>query len=84
VYKVESADEAGHEVALLPEAVLPAYASSIDLLMLHPWGGESLRRTDPESPMRTHVFGADGAGLAIYLVLEDQQRVVVLRVLWSG
>jgi hypothetical protein len=34
--------------------------------------------------MRSQVFGIDGAGLAIYLILENQQRVVVLRVLWSG
>jgi hypothetical protein len=33
--------------------------------------------------MRSHTF-SDGAGLAIYLILGDQQRVVVLRVLWSG
>jgi hypothetical protein len=84
VYKVESADEAGHQVAALPETALPAYASLIDLIALHPWSGEPLRGTDPDSPMRSHVFGIDGTGLAIYLILEDQQRVVVLRVVWSA
>jgi hypothetical protein len=84
VYKVESDDQAGHQVAALPEDALVAYASLIDLVALHPWSGEPLRGTDSTSPMRTHTFGHNGTGLAIYLILEDQQRVVVLRVLWAG
>jgi hypothetical protein len=83
VYKVESDDEAAYQIAALPEAALPAYASLIDLVALHPWSGEPLRGTDPASPMRSHTF-SEGAGLAIYLILEDQQRVVVLRVLWAA
>lgn len=34
--------------------------------------------------MRTHPFGEHGDGLAIYLILEQQRLVVVLRVLWIG
>jgi len=83
VYKVESDDEAAYQIAALPEAALPAYASLIDLVALHPWSGEPLRGTDPASSMRSHTF-SEGAGLAIYLILEDQQRVVVLRVLWAA
>jgi hypothetical protein len=29
------------------------------------------------------TFGDDGAGLVIYLVIEDQQRVSLLRVIWA-
>jgi hypothetical protein len=83
VYKVESDDEAAYQIAALPEAALPAYASLIDLVALHPWSGEPLRGTDTSSPMRSRTF-SEGAGLAIYLILEDQQRVVVLRVLWAA
>jgi hypothetical protein len=32
--------------------------------------------------MRSHTFGSGGRGLAIYYILEDQRRVVVVRVLW--
>lgn len=28
------------------------------------------------------MFGAQSEGIAIYLILEDQQRVDVLRVVW--
>jgi hypothetical protein len=83
VYKVESDDEAAYQIAALPEGALPAYASLIDLVALHPWSGEPLRGTDPASAMRSHTF-SEGAGLAICLILEDQQRVVVLRVLWAA
>jgi hypothetical protein len=34
--------------------------------------------------MRTHTFGEGAHGLAIYLVLEPDRRVVILRVLWVG
>jgi len=84
VYEVVSDDAAGHQVAALPEDALTAYASLIDLIALHPWSGEPLRSRDAASPMRAHTFGPYNAGLAIYLILEDQQRVVVLRVLWAG
>jgi hypothetical protein len=34
--------------------------------------------------MRTHAFGKHDQGLVIHLILDDQRRVVVLRVLWAG
>jgi hypothetical protein len=34
--------------------------------------------------MRTHALGEHGQGLVIYVILDDQRRVVVLRVLWTG
>jgi hypothetical protein len=33
--------------------------------------------------MRSRTF-SDGAGITIDLILGDQQRIVVLRVLWSA
>jgi len=43
VYQVESDDNAGYQVAKLPEDALAAYASLIDLIALHPWSGEPQR-----------------------------------------
>lgn len=34
--------------------------------------------------MRAHAFGKHGEGLAVYVILDDQRRVIVLRVLWVG
>jgi hypothetical protein len=30
------------------------------------------------------VFGGAGEGIAVYLILEDQRRVVVVSVTWVG
>ena len=48
------------------------------------WSGEAYNRQRPDANMRTHAFGQRDQGLAIYLILDDQRRVVVLRVLWTG
>jgi hypothetical protein len=34
--------------------------------------------------MRTHTFGEGADGLAIYMILDADRRVVILRVLWLG
>ena len=49
-----------------------------------PWGGEAYDRQRPDGNMRTYLFGEHDQGMAIYLILDDQRRVVVLRVLWAG
>jgi hypothetical protein len=36
----------------------------------------------PDGAMRQLVLGPGGAGVVVYLVLEDQQRVDVIRVVW--
>jgi hypothetical protein len=38
----------------------------------------------PDGAMRQWVFGQHGEGAVVYLVLEEQERVDVLRVLWLG
>jgi hypothetical protein len=42
----------------------------VAVLELAPWGGDSLKRSNPDGEVRTHHFGHDGEGLAIYLVLD--------------
>ncbi|MGH3544668.1 MAG: hypothetical protein ACRDPW_01850 [Mycobacteriales bacterium] len=54
------------------------------VLEVAPWSGESYNRQRPNANMRTHVFSDHQLGLAIYLILEQQRRVIVLRVLWLG
>jgi hypothetical protein len=49
-----------------------------------PWGGEACNRQRADTNMRTYAFGQHDQGLVIYLILDDQRRVVVLRVLWAG
>jgi len=41
-------------------------------------------RQRPDANMRRRTFGTHAEGLAIYVVLEQQRRVIVLRALWAG
>jgi hypothetical protein len=84
MYSVETEAAAVDEIAALPAEALPAYAELISLLEVAPWSGNPYNTQRPDTSMRTHTFGDGGHGLAIYLVLEDERRVVVLRVLWIG
>jgi hypothetical protein len=47
-------------------------------------GRRGYDRQRPDRNMRTYVFGKHDEGMVIYLILEDQRRVIVLRVLWAG
>jgi hypothetical protein len=84
VYSVESEQLALEQIAALPAEALPFYAELMALLETAPWSGESYNMQRSDANMRTHVFGQHGQGLAIYLILEDQRRVIVLRVWWMG
>jgi hypothetical protein len=84
VYSVESEQHALDQVMALPAEALPFYAELMTVLETAPWGGEAYDRQQPDGNMRTHVFGKHDQGLVIYLILDDQRRVVVLRVLWAG
>jgi len=83
VYAVETDAEVVEQIAALPASALRSYAELMSLLEVAPWSGESYNRQRPDANMRSHPFGTNGEGLAIYLILEDQRRVVVLRVLWA-
>ena len=84
MYSVESEQRALEQIAALPAEALPFYAELMALLETAPWSGETYNRQRPDANMRTHVFGKHNQGLAIYLILDDQRRVIVLRVLWMG
>jgi hypothetical protein len=47
-------------------------------------GRSPYRADNPEGNMRKMVFGRGAEGIAVYLVLEQQRRVVVVSVTWVG
>lgn len=61
---------------------MSSYAEVRALLEVAPWSGEAYNRQRPDANMRTHTFGKQGEGVVIYMILDDQRRVIVLRVLW--
>ena len=49
-----------------------------------PWNGQPQHEDNPDGAVRQLVFGPDGAGLVVYLIVDDLQRVDVLKVMWLG
>jgi hypothetical protein len=81
VFQVNLFDEARAVATALPYDLRKVFDEFLDLLELEPHTGELYR--PPDSDLRTAVL-AEGRVLVIWLVLDDQARVEVLRVVWSG
>jgi len=84
VYSVETVADAQDEIAALPAGALASFAELMALLEVAPWSGDAYNRRRPDANMRAHPFGIHDEGLAIYLILESDRRVMLVRVLWIG
>jgi hypothetical protein len=84
VYELEVDPEAAGDVEGLPASALGLFAEVLSLLEIAPWSGQAYNRHRPDGNMRAVPFGANGEGFVVYLILEDQLRVAVLRVIWLG
>lgn len=84
MYTVDAYSEAQEGIAALPTSALSDYAEVLDRLRDDPWSGRPYVDAEPVGNVRVLTFGPDSRGLITYLILEDQQRVVVLRVQWAG
>ena len=83
MYSVDIDAEVSEQVEALPPTALLAFAELMVVREPAPCSGDPFNRKHPERNMRTMTFGDDGAGLVVYLVIEDQQRVSLLRVIWA-
>ncbi|MFI7004712.1 hypothetical protein [Nocardia sp. NPDC050175] len=68
----------------LPVEALMHFAELISFLELTPWEGPPYRDDNPDSGMRRMAFGQGSEGLVVYVVLEQDRRVVVVSVTWVG
>jgi hypothetical protein len=85
VYDVTTDERSQPQIEALPADGLAPFAEVRAALEVAPWStGESLNDEYPDAPVRSVVFGAEGQGMATYLVLEWQRRVDVLDVTWLG
>ncbi len=69
------------QIATLPYEALSHYAQALGVLEVAPWNGDPYNFANPEGAMRAMIFG-EGRGKVIYLILEDQRRVDVLKIMW--
>ncbi len=70
------------QLAELSSVALAGYAQALAVLELVPWNGDPINADNPEGNVRVIPFG--DAGMVIYLILEDQQRVDVLELIWGS
>lgn len=84
MYRVNTDDEAMAQIDALPVAAALGYAEALGVMKLVPWNGLPLNKANPDGAVRQLIFGPGGYGTVTYLILEDQQRVDVLRVQWAG
>lgn len=82
MYVVDTDDDVDEQIAALPAKALSFFAELMTLLELSPWASASYDREQPDANMRTHPFGPAGEGFIIYLILELERRVSILRVVW--
>ena len=82
MYLIVVDEEAQEQVAALPTSLLPHYAEALDIATMAPWSGKPYNPDKPLAAMRHLIFGPQGRGEVIYVIVEDQQRVDVLRVYW--
>jgi hypothetical protein len=81
VYLVEFDGPAEEQLLGVPHGALTALAAAVVSLGSDPWAGDSFG-PDPKGNMRTELFGPNAEGMLVYVILERQQRVVVVRVVW--
>lgn len=84
MYTVTLDDESEPQVGALPPVALAPFAELRAALEVAPWNGDPFDRLKPDGAIRTWTFGPNSEGMAVYLVLESQQRVDLLKVLWAG
>jgi len=84
VYRLVIYPEVQEQIAALPDEALIGYADVLDVLELAPWSGQSQHAGNPEGAVRRWMFGPEGTGHVIYLILEDQREVHVALVQWLG
>ncbi|WP_331764125.1 hypothetical protein OG225_43475 (plasmid) [Nocardia sp. NBC_01377] len=82
MYSYEQADEVGQVLAGMPIELLEYFAELIAFLELTPWTGRPFQPRNPEGNLRKMVFGPNSEALLVYLILEEQRRVVGISLIW--
>ena len=81
-YSLDVDPLAEQQIAALPQTALSALAEALSVLELVPWNGLPVNEANLDGAVRQLPFG--DSGLVTYLILDDQQRVDLLIVTWTG
>ncbi|MCA1675585.1 MAG: hypothetical protein LC799_26535 [Actinobacteria bacterium] len=80
MYEVHVHDEAQATVDVLPADAVAGYFEVLDLLSMDPWRGDPYRRDNPDGNIRTLPFA--GSGFVTCMILDREQEVHLIEVLW--
>lgn len=70
-------------IDVLPSALLATLADVFAVLELDPWSAPAVTpETNPHGAVR--AIGLGSSAMVVFLVLDDQRRVDVLRIVWAG
>lgn len=84
MYEVTTDERSQSQIEALPSAAAAPFAEARVTLEVSPWSGDPLIATQPDTGIRTLIFGHSGEGMITYLILDMQRRVDILDVLWIG
>ena len=84
MYSYDVLPEVREYVDGMPAAALASYAELIGFMELTPWDASAYRQDKPDANMRKILFGPGSEGIAVYVILEEQRRVIVVSVTWVG
>ena len=82
MYRIVPTPEVLDQIAAMPVDLLTAFADVTAVLEVTPWNGRIANNANPESWMRSWIFGPQGNGHLVYMVVEDRSEVHLLRVQW--
>lgn len=80
-YRVETTPAVRAQLFTMPKAGQVAFNELMKRIAVDPWDAAAWQ-DDPFGNMRQAAFGDQGQGIAVFVVLERNERVVVLKILW--
>ncbi len=78
-------DDVADQVRALPSDARAFFEELRTIIALVPWQSEPASHDNPDGEVRfTSFSSATGSGFVYFLILEDQNRVDLLELIWIG
>lgn len=81
-YELVIGAELWHQIMTLPVDARAVVGEAMRTLELVPWNGTPVPAANTDAPLRRLDFGPPGTGFVHYLILEDDQRIDLLELVW--
>lgn len=78
-------DDVADQVAALPPDARAVFDELCSVIALVPWHSEPASHANPDGEVRFVSFAtATGSGFVYYLILDVENRVALLELIWTG